>query len=438
MNYTDALLSYRKRFRHTQAEAADRLGVSLNTVKSWEANSKEAPKLLLLALDRVEQLEAAPEELAPNLRRRVPARLRPKCHLCSSAMYLNGNPTESQWNRRLVQHFGCKKRRARGKSLCASPLSVAYFLDSILVGTPERVPVQREWSRRAGKELSFPRERVQCPASECPRNRPGSPLPKGMPISWGTPRALKGYPEYGKLLKFRCVGTARHAHKPTTIFWSLKLNKVVNITDPSKGSKTLDWWEERRGSRDACPECSRTLQRQQNMKKGLLKGCVQKRCPDPSPHQHGKFFYFDAKTGERKSIGQRTSVDLPAEARICPGCSSRLFGAGRCTRHKNCFRMVCVSRKRLKSHGPITRHWDLAAKRFAIHSRRNSLPPQAKAVAIRNCPRCKKPMSASVYKGAKGVRIRFACYPCRRRFGRSWTISVGLDNRELHRGRARA
>jgi transcriptional regulator with XRE-family HTH domain len=440
MKYREALLSYRKRIGHSQVETANVLGVSLRAVKAWEASSKEAPKLLLLALQRLEQLEGVSDKIAERYEDRIPARLRPKCAGCGSEMYIDGRPFESRWGRRKVQYFACKKRQKAGKNACLSLIHVPYFLDSVLAGTPERAPMQRDWRRPLVRELGLPRERVRCPVASCPRNQPGSVQHTGMALTWPKPRILTGYTQYGKLIKFHCNGTASRPHQQVNAYWSLKLSKVVDVSDPFLGRKKLNWWEEQRGSRDTCPECQHVLCRQMVMKKGPLKGFQKKYCPNPSPHQHGKYYYFNLKTGERKKapIGRSSSVDLPPEARICPGCGGRLLAGGLCIDHKNCYRLNCKSRTHRKGQGTITPHWDLKQKRFVTHSHTRPLPSIAKNVERRACPRCKRPMSWRMRKRGASTRVYFTCPPCRRKFGRSWTISVGLDNKELHRGRAKS
>jgi hypothetical protein len=440
MKYREALHSYRNRIGHSQVATADVLGVSLRAVKAWEASSKDAPKLLLLALERLEQIEGVPDRIAERHESRVPAGLRPKCSGCGSEMYIDGRPFESRWGKRKVQYFACKKRQKVGKSACSSPPHVPYFLDSVLAGKPERAPMQRDWRRPLVRELGLPRERVRCPLASCSRNQPGLVLHTGMVLAWPKPRILAGYTQYGKLIKFHCRGTASRPHQQVNAYWSLKLSKVVEVPDPLLGRKKLNWWEEQRGSRDTCPECQHVLCRQLVMTRGPLKGFQKKYCPNPSPHQQGKYFYFNPKTGEMKkaSVGRCCSIDLPEEARNCPGCGSRLVAGGRCIDHTSCYRLNCKSRTHRKGQGTITHHWDLRQKCFVRHSHTRPLPSIAKKVSGRVCPRCKRPMSWRLRRRGSSTRVYFSCPPCRRKFGLSWTISVGLDNKELHRGKARA
>ena len=337
------------------------------------------------------------------------------------------------------QYFGCRKRARSGGRACSSPDSVPYFLDTVLAGKPEIAPLQRDWRRPHFRNLPFARERVRCPVANCPRNE-GKLALRGMRIVLRKPRGIAGYPELGELIKFNCAGTARHPHKLATAYWSLKLGKVVQIPDPNRGKRKLDWWEEPPRTIDACPECGRALQRQKIMRKGALKGFVKKYCPSSAPHKRGKYYYFDPKTGQasKAPIGRR-GPDLPAAARNCTGCGgSTLKTAGRCIDHNHCYRMRCVSPTHRRQLGPRNHHWDLAKRIFVTHSRTKPLPPVARKVGRRLCPRCKKPMSWRVRGRSGATRVYFMCPACRRRFGRSWTITVDLHNKELHRGTARA
>jgi DNA-binding transcriptional regulator YiaG len=427
MTTREVVRSYRMATGCPQTELAKRLGVSLRTVKVWEASSGKAPQLLVLAVQSLHR--SAPEKITLGRNQAVPTQLRPKCQTCGSEMYTAGTPFKSQFGGREIQAFCCKKRDLRGRNGCSAPSWVPYFLDSVLAGRPEIAPLQRDWRRKARRELGFPREQVRCPIASCPRNH-GKMFSGGMRVGWTEARAIAGYAQYGKLMKFVCTGSARHPHQMTRAYWSIKLAKVVEIPDPLLGKKKINWWEEQRGVRDSCPECGHTLRRQKIMKRGSMKGFVMKYCPNPTPHNHGKYYYFDPKTGARRkaSVGRR-GPDLPTEALKCD-CGSDLKRKAPCFCHKHCYRLRCVSPAHQKDNGSREHHWDLRKRSFMALSRMKPIPGK---LDRRNCPRCKKPMSWR----KRGHRVYFSCPGCRHRYGRSWTISVGPNNDEIRRSVAK-
>jgi len=287
--------------------------------------------------------------------------------------------------------------------------------------------------RERVRNLGFLREQVRCPNQACPRNEPGSRLYPGMPIirtGWTEPHPLKGYPEYGKLIKFQCSGNEPHPHKRETAYWSLRLRRVVPILNPLLGNQKLEWWERQRGKRDACPTCRRVLRRAGLQKRGRLKGAIIKVCLGGKQCEGQKTFYFDAKTGRQlqASHGRPGHVPIPTEARRCQTCEGKLTINAKCHWHRDCVVLACHS----PNHkGTRNQHWDLRNKRFVQHSKvqMRRLPPIARKVQLRNCPRCGKLMGWRM----KQKQVEFRCWPCVGRYGNTHIICVAFDNREVSR-----
>ncbi len=434
MTSRQLLTEFRRAVGWAQPKLASELGVQVSTVKRWEASQEPPERRLALAIEALRQrAPREPQRLGSRANQGVPTDARPQCESCGSDMYKLGDQrTSSRWESRSIQDYGCRRRWRRGKNACPSRRRVPYFVDSIVAGNPERVPEVHGWARgRPKQDVGFDRQLAHCPLKNCPRNQEGTFLYPGMGLAWKEPRALNGYPEFGKVMKLRCWGSSKQPHKQVTAFWNYKLRQVVELPDPYRGHKKLDWWEGKH--RDTCSECSSELRGAGTVKKGPMKGMRKKVCPSKKPHKGSKINYFDPGTSARRKvvIGR---ADLPENARICPGCGSNLKAGGRCIDHPSCHLMLCKNPLHRKHHGSRQHHWDLQKKQFIPHSRRKPLPQKARKVEIRNCPRCKEPMSWRMRKG----HVQFLCPGCMRRHGQTWIIRVNFDNSKRGRTKGRA
>ncbi len=434
MSVRDLLTHFREKARWTQGELASRLGLSLRAIRQWETKTAPPEPWLELAIESLErQLKNEAERLGSRANQGVPTETRPNCKYCGSNMYKLGDQrTSSRWEGRIIQDYGCKRRWGRGKKkACPSRLRVPYFVDSIVAGNPERVPERKDWARgRPRQDVGFDHQLAHCPLKNCPRNQEGAYLYPGMNLGWKEPRVLKGYPEFGKVMKLKCWGSSKQPHKQVTAFWNYKLQKVVEAPDPYRGNKRLDWWEGKH--RDTCSECSSELDCAGMVKKGPMKGMRKKVCASKKLHKGSKNNYFDPRTGaRRKAVVGR--ADLPENARTCPDCGGKLVAGRSCIDHPGCHLLLCKNPLHRKRHGPRQRHWDLQKKQFVLYTRRKPLPQKVAKVKLRTCPRCKKPMIWRMKKD----HVQFICPGCLGRYGQTWMIRVNFDNSEHGRTKGR-
>lgn len=251
-------------------------------------------------------------------------------------------------------------------------------------------------------------------------------------MAWPKPRILKSYPEFGKVILLRCFGTKRQPHRQVGVYWSYKLGRVVEVSDPYRAQKKLNWWEEKRG-RDKCPECGDVLRGSGTVRKGPMRGMRKKVCVSKKPHRHGKNFYFDPATG-RPTKARVGRADIPVQARVCPGCREKLISGGPCVDHPKCHLMICKNSKHRKRQGARQYHWSVVKEQFVPHTRRKSLPRRASKVQTVICPRCKKPMSWRMRRDY----VQFTCPGCVRRYGKTHIIHVNFNNEVIRRSKGRA